>query len=374
MRCPTCYEEFRDGLWCPKDGTRLTDVEQDQHQASVSTPPTQAPAPSAPAQGDDLASLRFRLRAYREQRQFDRAWCLCAALAFLRQADADEQMFFEQYRPRGFVLTKARMTDELWRHLVFHPAQDRLVSAILAAVGPLVGAMTARPHKAFGLKRKHRRDLATDQLLFSKVFVYVTAVLNVEQSELYLLPEQQTGLLSAHTTEAASFVVGAELLQGKSERELAFAVARRLAYLRPEHRLCTVFTSPPQLHAVLLAALRLVDPGRALPSVAEVDQLVRYLASRLPPAQLEQLRRLTSGLAHTPTEQDLARWMSAVELTSQRAGLILCADLETAAGMIRRESTQAGLPVEEAVRQLLAFGVSEEYCQVREHLGLSLGA
>ena len=44
-------------------------------------------------------------------------------------------------------------------------------------------------HKDFGLKRKDKRDLATDQPLFSKVFNYVTQVLNVPQPEVYLRPE-----------------------------------------------------------------------------------------------------------------------------------------------------------------------------------------
>ena len=40
-----------------------------------------------------------------------------------------------------------------------------------------MAAIRAREHKDWGLKRKDRRDPATDQLLFSKVFNYVAQVL-----------------------------------------------------------------------------------------------------------------------------------------------------------------------------------------------------
>ena len=54
-------------------------------------------------------------KLYMEMRQYDRAWCVASALAFLRKADAEETQFFEQYRPKGFVRAKARLTDELWQ-------------------------------------------------------------------------------------------------------------------------------------------------------------------------------------------------------------------------------------------------------------------
>ena len=49
---------------------------------------------------DSYKALR---KLYFDNRQYDKAWCLCATLAFLKKADAEEQQFFEQYRTRGMV-------------------------------------------------------------------------------------------------------------------------------------------------------------------------------------------------------------------------------------------------------------------------------
>ena len=72
--------------------------------------------------------------------QYDRAWCVGAAMAFLRKADAEEQQFFEQYKPKGFVRAKARLTEELWKN-IYHADEDRFVSHIFATVSQAVAAL-----------------------------------------------------------------------------------------------------------------------------------------------------------------------------------------------------------------------------------------
>ena len=73
---------------------------------------------------------------------------------------------------------------------IYHPDEDRYICAIFAAVSQAVALLARQEHKEFGLKRKDKRDLATDQPLFTKVFNYVNQVLGVPQPELYLRPEQ----------------------------------------------------------------------------------------------------------------------------------------------------------------------------------------
>jgi tetratricopeptide (TPR) repeat protein len=328
---------------------------------------------SSPFKIESYKALR---QIYMDTRQYDKAWCLCSTLAFLKKADPEEQQFYEQYRQRGFVRAKARMTDELWHRFVFHVEEDRYIGAILASIAPVVGSMTARPHKHFQLKRKEKRDLATDQLLFSKVFNYVTSVLNVVQAELYLRPNQQTGLMMAHTKEVPSFVVGADLLQGRPEKELAFAIAKQLSYLRPEHFLRRVLTAPSQLRTVFFAALRLANPQFPVPpaDVPEVDKILKYVAGKMHPGVLEQLAVLVRKFAESKAEVNLNKWWTATELTANRVGFVLCNDLEVAAKMVSTEPAEIGsLPPKEKVKELVLYSVSEEYFQVRGQLGLSVG-
>src|SRR4029079_6377424 len=80
-----------------------------------------------PFRVDSYKALR---KIYMETNQYDKAWCLCQALVFLQRAYAEQTQFFEQYRQKGFVRAKARLTDEMWAKNVFHQEEDRYVGAV----------------------------------------------------------------------------------------------------------------------------------------------------------------------------------------------------------------------------------------------------
>jgi hypothetical protein len=208
------------------------------------------------------------------------------------------------------------------------------------------------------------------------VFNYVTSVLNVMPSELYLRPNQQTGLMMAHTKEIPSFVVGADLLQGRPEKDLAFAIAKQLSYLRPEHFLRRVVTAPSQLKTVFYAALKIANPNFPIPpaDVVEVDKFFRQMQQKMNPGHFEQLAVLVHKFAESKAEVNLNKWWAATELTANRVGFILCNDLEVAAKMVSTEPAEIGsLPPKDKVKELVLYSVSEDYFRVRQQLGLSIG-
>jgi len=145
-------------------------------------------------------------------------------------------------------------------------------------------------------------------------------VLNVVPAELYLRHQQQTGLMMAHTTQVPSFVVGAELLAGRPNWELVFAIGKQLSYLRPEHFLHRVLTAPSQLRPVFFALIRLGQPDYPVPGadVGETDQVLKQLSGRMHPDQLEKLAILARELTDSGVEIDMNRWWTATELTATR--------------------------------------------------------
>ncbi|MFH1130880.1 MAG: hypothetical protein V1754_06060, partial [Pseudomonadota bacterium] len=327
----------------------------------------------APSKFDSYTALQ---KIYMDTKQYDKAWCLCAALSFLKKADPAEQQFFQQYRQRGLVRATHKIDNETWQRFIYHSSIDQYISAIFAAVSNVIGSLTARPHKHFKLKRKDRRDFNKDQLLFSKVFSYVTSVVNVGQADLFLKPDQPVGLQIVHTTEAPSFIVGADLLQGRSEKELAFAIAKQLTYLRPEHFMAAVFGAAAPLRTVFLSALSACNPQFSVPEAekAEVEKILKQMRGRLHASQVEQLSLIVNEFLKTQGEIDLKKWLGGVEMTATRAGLILCNDLEVAARMVSTEPAVVGtLPAKEKIKQLVLYGVSEEYFSVRSRLGLNIG-
>jgi golgin subfamily B member 1 len=332
--------------------------------------------------GEMAVHLKTLRRLFMEMQLYDRAWCVSSALAFLRKADPEEQQFFDQYRPKGFVRARARLTEELWQKNIYHPDEDRFISAIFATVSSAVAAPYAKEHKDWGLKRKDKRDVASDQLLFSKVFNYLVQVMGVPQPELYLRPESPGELDLANAREKAlllpSFVVGASLLQGRPEKELAYVTSKKLAFMRPDHfvRWPTVVPTLAQLRAVFLAALKLAQPAfQVKPEMAQpVGQYVELLRKTVPPQMMEQLAVVVQRFVASKAEADLPRWAAAVDYTTTRAGFLMCNDLDVAARLVQAEPVAVGAAEpKEKIRDLLQWSISDEYFAVREHLGLVIG-
>ncbi|HWN71987.1 MAG TPA: tetratricopeptide repeat protein, partial [Haliangium sp.] len=291
-----------------------------------------------PFKYDSYKALR---RIYMDTHQYDKAWCVCNTLAFLKQADPEEMQFYEQYKPRGFVKAKqAPMNSEVWRNIL-HPDENRYISAIFAAIweGPVM--KYSRPAKAFALKPKDRRQLANDQLMFSRIFSYIAETMGVMPMPDVYVQENQPGEISlANVLEKArlipSFVVGKNLLAGRPEKEVAFVAARKLCLVRPEHYLRLALQTNTERKVALLAAIAMVTPNFPVPPelLPYVQQEVAQIQGRVAPGVLEQLARLVRDFMQKAPEVDLSKWEHAVDATSYRVGFILCGDLDVAARMV----------------------------------------
>jgi tetratricopeptide (TPR) repeat protein len=331
-----------------------------------------------PFKYDSYKALR---RIYMDTHQYDKAWCVCNTLAFLKQADPEEMQFYEQYKPRGFVKAKqAPMNSEVWRNII-HPDENRYISAILAAVweGPVM--KYARPAKAFGLKPKDRRQLANDQLMFSRIFSYIAETMGVMPMPDVYVQENQPGEISLanvldKTRLVPSFVVGKNLLAGRPEKEVAFVAARKLCLVRPEHYLRLALQTNTERKVALLAAIAMVTPNFPVPPelLPYVQQEIGQIQGRVAPVVLEQLARLVRDFMQKAPEVDLGKWEHAVDATSYRVGFILCGDLDVAARMVSAEPVVVGGPqVKDKVKELVLYSVSESYFAVRQQLGLTIG-
>jgi len=330
-----------------------------------------------PFKYDSYAALA---RIHRDASQWDKYWCLCSTLVFLKKADVEQQEFYARYQPRGLVKAKRGLSADGWAKLA-HPDENRYISAILGACWQGVAAMKAFPHKDFGVKREDRRQLASDSLMFSKLFVYVAQALNVPLPEVYLVDDQKSvdiQLANAIDKQelTPSFVVRPNLLQGKSERELAFITARRLAFMRPEYYLRMLLPTNTELKIAVLSAIVAVQPRFPVPPnlVAAVQQYLPELQKRMPAHALEQLGTVVQRFIKATPEIDVAKWGHAVDATAHRAGFIACGDLAVAARAIAAEPNVVGAPtVKDKLKELVLFSISEEYFAIRAQLGLAIG-
>ncbi|HEY1817062.1 MAG TPA: tetratricopeptide repeat protein [Kofleriaceae bacterium] len=319
-------------------------------------------------------------RLYKDSQQYDKYWCVCNALRFLKKADPEQQQFCEQYKPRGLVKAKHVMSPETWVKLA-HPDENRYISAIFGACWQGVAAMHAFPHKDFGVKREDRRQLQGDQLMFSKLFLYLAQVLNVPLPDVYLLDDNKSSDIQlANAIEKSelcpSFVVRPHALQGKTEREVAFLLTRRLTFMRPEYFLRMLLTTNTELKVALLSAVVMLQPSFPVPPnmVAAIQAYLPKMKKRMPPHALEQLDIVMQRFIKATPEINLAKWGHAIDAASHRAGLVVCGDLDVAARAVAAEPVVVDGPtVKDKVKELVLFSISEEYFAARAQLGLVIG-
>ena len=107
---------------------------------------------------------------------------------------------------------------------------------------------------------------------------------------------------------------------------------------------------------------------------AAVNQTASELQKYMQPIQRDSLRIVVQKFIEDGAKADLKRWLQAVELSSARAGLLLCADLEIAKKIIGAEPQMPGdLPPADKLKELIVFSVSEQYFALRKALGIAVG-
>ena len=322
---------------------------------------------------------RSLYKLYVRMHEYDRAWCMCAALAFLRKADEEEQRFFEDYRPKGMPQVKSRLDNEAWVKNVFHKDENLFIGKIFEMLTP--AAIIAKTNQLRSQKqlpvldRRFRQDPATSTVTFAKTFGWAAHVLGVAMPELYVRNDVPGALVAIPATTPAS-VAGQTVLTGFTPQELMFIVAKHLSGYRGEHYMKNLFPTLNELKVILFAGVKIVMPEFSVPGemAQAVNATAMELLKHIQPVQRESLKIVVQKWMEDGAKADLKRWIQAIEITACRAGLLLCADLEIAKKIIAAEAQLPGdLPPADKVKELLVFSVSEQYFAVRKTMGIAVG-
>lgn len=314
---------------------------------------------------------------YTKAQQVDKAYCVAAVLNFLKKASPEEEAYFEQHRRGDFQMARQRMSEDTLRRHVFHPDQDLYLTGILGLIAPAVAAWRAVELPG-SLNDKDRIDVSVDPSLFSRMTKYVKDVLNVSQPDVFLRPNDMGDLtlmnIKRNNQLHPTIVVFQNLLRGKAESHLAFALGRYMMDLYLPH-FCFVALdrSPQALKQVFMACLH----GVGLPvqgDVAALDQISREIFGRMQPAARDQLRSLLQKFIEAGGSTDVKRWAAASELTAYRVGLLLSADLRIAGQMISQEQAPLGVGAtmspRDKIKELVLYSISEDYFTARRAIGV----
>ena len=334
------------------------------------------------AELDQLQKNPFRVESYRtlrrlytETKRADAAWCLCQALSVLKLSEPDEERFYKRMRSQTAAPAQSPIGDEDWLTFVMHSAAEPLLSSVFALIEPAVIARRGQPLSDLGYDDAYRVHLGEHPAPLCQSLYFAAGVLGIEAPPAYENPNDAGGV-SFLFGRVPSLVLGqAALSSDLPLQPAAFLAAQKLAYLRPGMYVRHLLASGTALKAWFFAAIKLTSPQ--FPVAPELEgavlEAVHALDAGLLGAARDHLTRVVSKLLTSGAALDLKRWVAGIDLTADRAGLIVCHDLEMAVRVIRAsDDGSSSVPVDERIKELVLYSVSPAYFAVRSRLSIAL--
>jgi tetratricopeptide (TPR) repeat protein len=327
-----------------------------------------------PLKLDPYRSL-YRLFLYK--RSYDEAWCAASAMVFLHKAEAEEQRFFDDYKPQGILAVKGRLSNEHWVKYLLHPRLNPFVSKILEAVAgaALKAKITQLGANYKAPDKKFKQDVASSTITFARTFGWGAQVLGIPIPELYVRNDAP-GTIEALATDPKASEAGRGVLSGFQPPELAFICGKHLAGYRPELYLKNLFPGQNDLTVMLFAGVILGAPNTPLPPelASNVQTTAKALNPFLDAQARDYLRTVVKRFIAEGAKANIKQWMAAAELTACRTGLLISGDLEIAKKILSSERATPELPAAEKMKDLLTFIMSDQYSALRRALGINIPA
>ncbi|MEZ4433356.1 MAG: tetratricopeptide repeat protein [bacterium] len=312
-------------------------------------------------------------RLFMESGKYDEAWCVCQVLVFLGQASQDERVFFERYRSRTLKQAQRQLDQRHWG-LIFHPEKSPLLDHLFQQLYQFTLPVVARTHKDLALHKRKTLINPEEQTPFNSVMKYVSHTTRLPQPESHRDPQNRPGLRLVPLNPPA-MLVGPDVLSGRKPQELAFAGAKELFLCGQATFLASLGDTYEQrkmwLTTIVYTLTHLLNPNAKV----QYDPNLREQWNRtIPiPARAEMEKIIQKASTNPQVHLNVSKWLEAVEHTGNRLGLVLSNDLGAAVQVIKNEAGSfSRAPVQDRIRELVLFGLSENYFKLREALGLSI--
>jgi hypothetical protein len=318
-------------------------------------------APQSPAIYADLYDLSLRAQ------RFDRAWCALDVLSQLAELDEMQARFHNEYGPRELADFPTRLRADAWHSHILHAELDPALTAIFALTTPAIAS--AHEERLAGLQPfdAHASPFAN---WIGESINRAAEILAMPTPKLYVRSGTTTPF-AVGMTRAPSLIVSLDAASALPPQEIPFLLGKRLAEQRPELSARALLPTVTELSTAVQAAVRLAQGERARDQGAIAIDAT--LAKHLSPETRETLRRAVSHAFATGARHDVKRWSQLADLTSTRAGLLLCGSFEIAKrAMLREAQWPTDLLPRERTSELCLFAVSDAYAQLRIALGVAV--
>jgi tetratricopeptide (TPR) repeat protein/tRNA A-37 threonylcarbamoyl transferase component Bud32 len=321
-----------------------------------------------------VESYKLLRKLYTDAKHPDSAWCLCQALTVLNLAEPDEERFYKRLRSETAAPAQAALDDSDWTERLAHPDLDPIVTKIFALVQPTIIRTRAKSFADLGYDASHAVDLTTNPYPVAQTLFYAQGVFGFEAPPVVQNTNDPSGLGFLHAT-TPSILLGAAAFEAEvAPQALAFLAGRHLTYFRAGYYVRHLVPTGTGLKAWLFAAIKMCVPQFPIAPDLQgpVQEAIAALTADFDAGQKERLASLVSKLLQSGGALDLKKWVAAVDFTADRAGFVLAHDLEVASEVIRATEDAASVPSKERAKELVLFGVSEEYFAIREKLQITI--
>ncbi len=322
------------------------------------------------------AGYRALRKLFTQAKAADPAWCICQALHVLNQAEPDEERFFRRMRAETSAEASERLQESEWQGSLTHETVDPVLTGIFQLIEPAILQKNAKPLEQLGYHPGYAIDLATFPYPMTQTLFYAAGVLGMTPPPTFQNAQDPSGIAFLHALPPSIVLGQAALVAELPTQAAAFIAARHLAYYRAGLYVRHLVPTGTGLRAWLFGAIRLIHEG--FPVAGELDSTVRENSQAIRPIvdgpKRDQLASLVSKLL-AGGSIDLKRWVAGVDLTADRAGLLVCHDLETACDMIKAsDEATAALPHKDRILELTLFTVDNKYFKLRKRLGVNIDA
>jgi tetratricopeptide (TPR) repeat protein len=316
------------------------------------------------------------------QRQFDKAWCAVNAMAVTGKLNEPALAFYHDYPATPLWEVPGSLTGNAWRSHLVHRDLDPELTTIFALIAPAVARVRfgvlpqARKAEVLGKPISHGEPLAPAAARAVELIRNASEILSLPMPEITLRP--MTSAIVPAPTGGHAFVVSPESAAAIGTEAFAFILGKRLAELRPELMARSLFLTTTELGAALASAVRItqsphqrqIDPNAPDAATLRFEQA---LAAALLPEQRSALSHAIHNAQRSGRKLDVKRWSQYADLTSTRAGLLLCGHVDLARrAMMHDTQSPCDLPPRDRLGAMLLWATSDEYAELRAALGIAI--
>ena len=320
--------------------------------------------PDSTGQLADYAKLLLRAGRY------DEALCVLRVLRVEGNWSERWERHFARLQRSSLKMPSRSVTEEMRRNYLRPKEQSSILDAIMMVAEDVFGKLFANDMTAVGISEKDRLDMGQD-LLFARLYDQIARLMGRRELPRVYVKRAMTGMANAIIDKPA-FVIGPDLLSGKSDREVAFVIAQQLTLTRPEYVLTTIHQSV-HLRSILLVLVNHIDPSIPVQSGPDVDQLRRMIEKYRKREARKHLEAAVGKLVAKQLDVNIDAWTEFVADEANRIGLLFCDDLGTADRAIADHPGVMGVhDVDQRRQRLHRWAVSDDYFRLRFELGLSV--